>query len=184
MRNDDLHVVHPRAAGLDVHKMEITATVRLCAAPGREPTCETRTFRALASGLDALVAWLTGHRVDAAALEATGVYWRRGARSPRPASRRNCCRRSTCGNCAAARPTSKTAAGWPGCASSGSDGPVSCPTRRFATCGIWSSIGARWSGSAAGCATGCRRSSTGAASASGACSATSSASMAGASSTA
>ena len=75
MMNDDLHVVHPRAAGLDVHKMEITATVRLCAAPGREPTCETRTFRALASGLDALVTWLTGHRVEAAALEGTGVYW-------------------------------------------------------------------------------------------------------------
>ncbi len=75
MTNDDLHVVHPRAAGLDVHKMEITATVRLCAAPGCEPTCETRTFRALASGLDALVTWLTGHRVEAAALEGTGVYW-------------------------------------------------------------------------------------------------------------
>ena len=26
---DSLHVVHPSAAGLDVHKMEITATVRL-----------------------------------------------------------------------------------------------------------------------------------------------------------
>ena len=33
MMNDDLHVVHTRAAGLDVHKLEITATVRLCAAP-------------------------------------------------------------------------------------------------------------------------------------------------------
>ena len=29
--SDVLHVVHPRAAGLDVHKMQITATVRLCA---------------------------------------------------------------------------------------------------------------------------------------------------------
>ena len=38
-------------------------------------TCETRTFSALASGLDALVAWLVGHRVEAAALEGTGVYW-------------------------------------------------------------------------------------------------------------
>ena len=64
-----------RAAGLDVHKLEITATVRLCGAPGGEPTCETRTFSALASGLAALVAWLTGHRVEAAAIEATGVYW-------------------------------------------------------------------------------------------------------------
>lgn len=75
MMNDDLHVVHPRAAGLDVHKLQLTATVRLCAAPGVEPTCETRTFSALASGLDALVAWLVSHRVEAAALEGTGVYW-------------------------------------------------------------------------------------------------------------
>ena len=75
MMNADLHVVHARAAGLDVHKLEITATVRLCAAPGGEPTCETRVFSALASGLEALVAWLTGHRVEAAAMEATGVYW-------------------------------------------------------------------------------------------------------------
>ena len=29
MLNDELHVVHARAAGLDVHKMEITATVSL-----------------------------------------------------------------------------------------------------------------------------------------------------------
>ena len=27
MTNDALHVFHPQAAGLDVHKMEITATV-------------------------------------------------------------------------------------------------------------------------------------------------------------
>ena len=72
MMNDDLHVVHPRAAGLDVHKLEITATVRLCAAPGSEPVCETRTFSALASGLDALVTWFQSHRVEAAALEGRG----------------------------------------------------------------------------------------------------------------
>ena len=60
-------------AGLDVRKLEITATVRLCAAPGGEPACETRRFSALASGLKKLVAWLTGHRVEAAAMEATGV---------------------------------------------------------------------------------------------------------------
>ena len=28
MINDDLHVAHARAAGLDVHKMAVTATVR------------------------------------------------------------------------------------------------------------------------------------------------------------
>ena len=74
MRNDELHVVHARAAGLDVHKMEITATVRLCVDAG-EPVCETRRFDALAGGLAALSAWLCAHRVEAAAMEATGVYW-------------------------------------------------------------------------------------------------------------
>ena len=47
MVNDDLHVVHARSAGLDVHKKQITATVRLCAHNGGEPTSETRTFGAL-----------------------------------------------------------------------------------------------------------------------------------------
>ena len=42
MMNDDLHVVHDRAAGLDVHKLEIAAAVRLCGAPTRG----TRTFSA------------------------------------------------------------------------------------------------------------------------------------------
>ena len=75
MMNDELCVVHPRAAGLDVHKGHITATVRVAdpTAPGQ--TAQTRTFNALASGLSALVAWLTGWRVEAAAMEATGVYW-------------------------------------------------------------------------------------------------------------
>ena len=34
LRTDDMHVVWPRAAGLDVHKMRITAAVRLCEAGG------------------------------------------------------------------------------------------------------------------------------------------------------
>ena len=75
MMNDELCVVHPRAAGLDVHKGHITATVRLAGPTTAEPQFETRLFNALASGLAALVAWLTGHRVKAAAMEATGVYW-------------------------------------------------------------------------------------------------------------
>ena len=74
MLNDELHVVHARAAGLDVHKMETTATVRLCVNAG-EPVCETRRFDALAGGLAGLSAWLCAHRVEAATMEATGVYW-------------------------------------------------------------------------------------------------------------
>ena len=96
MMNDELCVVHPRAAGLDVHKGHITATVRLADPTADEPRFETRMFNALASGLAALVAWSTGHRVAAAAMEATGVYWytpwqgphrrrNRGATAPRSA---------------------------------------------------------------------------------------------------
>ena len=75
MMNDELCVVHPRAAGLDVHKGHITATVRLAGPTDARQQAQTRLFNALASGLAALVDWLTGHRVEAAAMEATGVYW-------------------------------------------------------------------------------------------------------------
>ncbi len=73
MMNDALHVVLPRAAGFDVHKMEIAATVLLCGWPG-EPVCETRSYSVLPPGLEELVGWLVGHEVSAAAMEGTG--WR------------------------------------------------------------------------------------------------------------
>ncbi len=75
MMTDTLHVVHARAAGLDVHKMQVTVSVRLCTPGAGEPQVETRTFEALASGLDAMVAWLLERRVGAAVMEGTGVYW-------------------------------------------------------------------------------------------------------------
>ena len=71
---DTMNVIHRRAAGLDVHKMQITATVRL-ARPHTEAEVITRQFTALPSGLDALVDWLRGHEVSAAVMEATGIYW-------------------------------------------------------------------------------------------------------------
>ena len=73
MLTDKMHVVHPRAAGLDVHKMEITATVRLCSPEGGDPETETEAFSTLESGMRDLVAWLRGHGVTAAAMEATGL---------------------------------------------------------------------------------------------------------------
>ena len=75
MMTDTLHVVHARAAGLDVHKMQITVSVRVCAPGAGEPQVETRTFEALASGLNAMVAWLRERCVDAAVMEGTGIYW-------------------------------------------------------------------------------------------------------------
>ena len=93
MKTEGLHIVRPRAAGLDVHKMEITATVRLCEGEG-EPVMETRCFSTLPSGLDEMVAWLSDHGVEAAVVEGTGVYWQAPfATWRRPGSRRSWCMR-------------------------------------------------------------------------------------------
>ena len=69
-------VVCPRAAGLDVHKMCITAAVRLCEAGGGPARTAVREFSALPDGLRAMTDWLRGHGVTAAAMEGTGVYWK------------------------------------------------------------------------------------------------------------
>ena len=74
LQPDEMHVVHPRAAGLDVHKMQITASVRLCQ-PGGVVASATREFSALPEGLAELTKWLQSHRVTAAAMEATGIFW-------------------------------------------------------------------------------------------------------------
>ncbi len=75
MQPDAMHVVHARAAGLDVHKMQVTASVRLCQ-PGGGVQCATRQFSALPDGLGALTRWLASHRVTAAAMEGTGIFWK------------------------------------------------------------------------------------------------------------
>ena len=76
MCTDDMHVVCARAAGLDVHKMHVTATVRLCEAGSGAARTATREFSALPDGLRAMTEWLCGHGVTAAAMEGTGVYWK------------------------------------------------------------------------------------------------------------
>ena len=75
-RTDDMHVVCPRAAGLDVHKMCITAAVRLCEAGGGPARTAVREFSALPDGLRAMTDWLRENGVTAAVMEGTGVYWK------------------------------------------------------------------------------------------------------------
>ena len=75
MINDDLYVVHARVAGLDIHKMQITATVRLCETKDGTAHCETRAFPAIPGGLEQLRDWLLGYGVTAAGMEGTGTYW-------------------------------------------------------------------------------------------------------------
>ncbi|MCY3671644.1 MAG: IS110 family transposase [Alphaproteobacteria bacterium] len=75
VQTDLLHVVEPRAAGLDIHKLQVTASTRLCPPDGGEPLGATREFRTTPAGLAEMTAWLLGQGVEAAAMEGTGIYW-------------------------------------------------------------------------------------------------------------
>ena len=72
---EPMRVVVPRAAGLDMHKMQVTATVRLRESGVGLPRTSTGEFSGLSNGLLEFVAWLQAHGVTAAAMEGTGVYW-------------------------------------------------------------------------------------------------------------
>ena len=70
-----METIVERAAGLDVHKAQVTACVRV-PGRGRERTQEVAEFPATVRGLLALRDWLNAHRVTQVAMEATGVYWK------------------------------------------------------------------------------------------------------------
>jgi transposase len=68
-----MEVLHPRCAGLDVHKDVVVATVRCVSAPKHQ---EVRSFATTTTGLLALSTWLASHECTHVAMEATGVYWK------------------------------------------------------------------------------------------------------------
>jgi len=69
-----MDVLHPRCAGLDVHKDTVAAGVRI-AGDGPAKT-DVRTFDTTTPGLLALSAWLAENGCTHVAMEATGVYWK------------------------------------------------------------------------------------------------------------
>src|SRR5215217_2072011 len=69
-----MQVLHPRCAGLDVHKDSVVAAVRL-AEPGGVRS-EVRRFDTTTPGLLALGDWLAECGCTHAVMEATGVYWK------------------------------------------------------------------------------------------------------------
>ena len=78
-----MEVLHPRCAGLDVHKDSVVAAVRL-AEPGGVRS-EVRRFDTTTPGLLALSEWLAECGCTHAVMEATGVY------CPGSTGRRNTC---------------------------------------------------------------------------------------------
>jgi len=68
-----MEVLHPKCAGLDVHRDTVVACARN-AADGAVVQ-DVRTFGATTKELMALSEWLTDHGVTHVVMEATGVYW-------------------------------------------------------------------------------------------------------------
>lgn len=64
-----------RCAGLDVHKMKVTATVLIEQDDGSVYE-ETREFKTFRKHRRQLVRWLKRHMIDLAIMESTGNYWR------------------------------------------------------------------------------------------------------------
>ena len=65
-----------RSGGLDVHKEQVTACVRVPGEDGRSRRQEVQEFKTTVRGLLALADWLKGYGITDVAMEATGVYWR------------------------------------------------------------------------------------------------------------
>jgi transposase len=70
----NLEVLHPRCAGVDVHKDEVTVCARIT--EGGRVSQDVRSFSTTTSGLLQLAEWLVDHQCTHVAMEATGVYWK------------------------------------------------------------------------------------------------------------
>ena len=69
-----METIFERVAGLDVHKAQVTACVRVRAADGGREE-HLAEFPTTVRGLMGLRDWLEAHGVTQVAMEATGVYW-------------------------------------------------------------------------------------------------------------
>ena len=70
-----MEIVHPRVAGIDVHKKIIWVAMRL---PGERPgerTVTVRRFKTFWRSLRTIAAWLSELGIADTAMESTGVYW-------------------------------------------------------------------------------------------------------------
>ena len=70
-----METIVERPAALDVHKVQVTACLRV-PGPDGERVQEIAEFQTTVRGLLALHDWLAEHRVTQVAMEATGVYWK------------------------------------------------------------------------------------------------------------
>ncbi len=69
-----MDVLFDVVCGLDVHKDSVVACIQESA--GRRTKTEVRTFETHTRGLYQLRSWLQERKVEAVAMEGTGIYWR------------------------------------------------------------------------------------------------------------
>ena len=70
-----MDALFPRCAGLDVHKANVVACVRIVGPTGKV-TKQVRTFSTMTHALRALADWLSAEGVTHVAMESTGVFWK------------------------------------------------------------------------------------------------------------
>jgi transposase len=70
-----MDIVHPRVAGIDVHKKVVWVAVRLPGEAPGERKVITKRFKTFWRPLQKMAAWLAELGVTDAAMESTGVYW-------------------------------------------------------------------------------------------------------------
>jgi transposase len=70
-----VEIVHPRVAGIDVHKKQVTVAVLLPGDGPGERRLIVRNFKTFWRALATMAAWLAELGVTAAAMEATGIFW-------------------------------------------------------------------------------------------------------------
>src|SRR6266567_6162032 len=119
-----MDIVHPRVAGIDVHKKVIWVAVRLPGAAPGERKVVVKSFKTFWRSLQKMAAWLAELGVTDAALESRSTGGRFTTRWRRPGPRCACATRRTCATCRAASETSLTASGSLSCTSTGCCGPA------------------------------------------------------------
>lgn len=70
-----MRVMRKRCLGLDVHKKQITAHLRVDRGSDEEPLAIREMFGTMPDDLDRLVAWIVEHHVSDIVMESTSVYW-------------------------------------------------------------------------------------------------------------
>jgi transposase len=73
-REVKMEVVHPRCAGVDVHKKHVTVAIRI--AQGRKIRRELREYGTTTTELLRAADWLLEEKVTHVVMESTGPYWR------------------------------------------------------------------------------------------------------------